>query len=113
MCEEGKKFNGDIKRRTVRSSTGRGFHPIELVHRDDLGDLLYYGFRHKLAWFVSFRIRALVLVSGLPILQIFFLFVFSNISVPNSSKKKSYSNKIKKLEKKIKENKTEKNQSKK
>ena len=113
MCEEGKKFNGDIKRRTVRSSTGRGFHPIELVHRDDLGDFLDYGFRHKLAWFVSFRIRALVLVSGLPILQIFFLFEFSYISVPNSSKKKSYSNKIKKLEKKIKENKTEKNQSKK
>ncbi|GMN70909.1 hypothetical protein TIFTF001_055101 [Ficus carica] len=65
MCEEGKKFNGYIKRSTVRSSTGRGFHPIELVHRDDLGDFLDYGFRHKLAWLVSFRIRALVLVSAI------------------------------------------------
>ncbi|GMN75727.1 hypothetical protein TIFTF001_056649 [Ficus carica] len=54
-----------MKWRTMRSSTGRGFHPIKPVHRDDLGDFLGYGFRHKLAWFVSFRIRASVLVSAI------------------------------------------------
>ncbi|GMN75630.1 hypothetical protein TIFTF001_056862, partial [Ficus carica] len=48
MCEEGKEFNRHMKWRTMRSSTGRGFYPIKPAHRDDLGDFLDYGFRHKL-----------------------------------------------------------------
>ena len=41
------------KIRVTIQATGRGYHPIEPVHRDDLGDFLDYGFRHKLVWFVS------------------------------------------------------------
>ena len=57
-------------------ATGRGL-TSKPDSRTFLGSFLDDGFRHKLAGFASFGIRASVLVSGLSILQIFiFLFFF-------------------------------------